>query len=88
MSHHEGYQRDTELRRRINAFLQSAFQLPEDDYYARLNPTSLLALKSALSDINNALTMQLTLGFLDWASRTLPIDKVAIAEIRAVVLGM
>lgn len=80
------YRRSDDIRNRINAFLQSAFLLPEDDYYARLDLKSLLGLKSALSDINNAVTMQLTLGFLDWAAISLRIDKPAIAAIRADVL--
>lgn len=80
------YRRNDDLRGRINVFLKSAFLLPEDDYYGRLNPTNLLALKAALSDINNALTMQLTLGFLDLVARSLRIDAAAIAEIRASVM--
>ena len=81
------YVRSDELRRRINDFLQGAFGLPESDYYGRLNARDLLRLKSALSDINNAVTMRLTLGFLEWVSRTRPIDAAASAEVRASVLG-
>ena len=81
------YQRDNELRRRINAFLQNAFSLPESDYYSKLDLPKLLSLKSALSDINNALTMRLTLGFLDWAAMALSFDTESINKIRASVLG-
>lgn len=80
------YQRDNELRRRINSFLQNAFDLPEEDYYARLDLDNLLSLKSALSDINNAVTMRLTLAFLDWAAKTFSFDAAAIAQVRAAVL--
>ncbi len=81
------YRKDEELRRRINAFLQLTFELPDSDYYAKLDTKSLLMLKSALSDINNALTMQLTLGFLDWVATALPLDLAAISRIRSAVLS-
>lgn len=81
------YQRDHELRYRINAFLQNAFALPEGDYYSKLDLQKLLSLKSALSDINNALTMRLTLGFLDWAENALSFDADSISKVRASVLG-
>lgn len=81
------YLKDEELRRRINAFLQLTFDLPQDDYYAKLDLKSFLALKSALSDVNNAVTMRLTLGFLDWASKSMPFDAIAISRIRAAVLS-
>ena len=81
------YQRDNELRRRINAFLQNAFSLPDNDYYAQLDLKKLLSLKSALSDINNALTMRLTLGFLDWATTTLSFDADSITKIRDSILA-
>jgi hypothetical protein len=71
------YQKDVELSRRINQFLVQAFGLPKDDYYARLSGTNLLSLKAALSDINNAVTMRLTLCFLEWAARVLSMDALA-----------
>ncbi len=80
------YQRDEDLRQRINAFLQNAFQLPSDDYYGKLNLKSLLGMKSALSDINNTLTMHLTLGFIDWLAATLSLDVDASTKLRADVL--
>ena len=80
------YHREDELRRRINAFMRTAFSLPEEDYYARLDLKNLLLVKSALSDINNTLTMRLTLGFLTWASQALSLDADSIQKIRAEVL--
>jgi len=80
------YHREDELRRRINAFMSTAFALPEEDFYGRLDLKSLLLLKAALSDINNTLTMRLTLNFLDWAAKTLSLDSAAIQELRAGVL--
>ena len=80
------YHREDELRRRINAFIRSAFDLPDDDYYARLDLKHLLLVKSALSDINNILTMRLTLGFLSWASKALSFDACSIQKLRDDVL--
>ncbi len=80
------YHREDELRRRINSFMRTAFSLPEEDYYARLDLKSLLLVKSALSDINNTLTMRLTLGFLNWAFKTLSLDADSIEKLRENVL--
>ena len=81
-----GYSRDEEIRRRINAFLEGVFQLPSDDYYARLNLNGLLGLKSALSDINNALTLRLTLRFLDWLEQVLAFGPEESKRLRMSVL--
>ncbi len=80
------YQRDAELRRRLNAFLCDALRLPEADYYEFLDLQKLLGLKSVLSDINNALTLRLTLGFVDWVSNALEFDAVTKNRIRIDVL--
>ena len=80
------YQRDEALRTRINKFLQEAFNLPADDYYAKLDVKKLLGMKAALSDINNVLTMRLTLGFVEWAGTILALDTAATSELYAKVL--
>ena len=67
------YDRNTEIQTRLNEFLVSAFDLPVKDYYGSMNLTKLLGLKSVLADINNALTLQLTLSFVNWISKTLSI---------------
>lgn len=87
MTSNKTYQRDEALRQRINAFLQDAFQLPADNYYGKLNLISLLGMKSALSDINNALTVRLTLGFVDWVVDALSLDQNASLKLRADVLS-
>ncbi|MEZ0208681.1 MAG: hypothetical protein ACAH17_00690 [Candidatus Paceibacterota bacterium] len=81
------YHREDELQRRINAFICDAFALPDEDYYARMNLKHLLSVKSALSDINNILTMRLTLSFLSWAARALTIDAADIQKLRDIILG-
>lgn len=80
------YHREDELRRRINAFLCEAFVLPKCDYYERLDLKTLLSVKSALSDINNVLTMRLTLGFVSWASKNLKLDESSIGRMREEIL--
>jgi hypothetical protein len=80
------YQRGEALRLRINAFLRDAFALPEADYYSRLDTKVLLGIKAALSDVNNALTLRLTVQFIAWVQRTLKIDESATTEIRSSVL--
>jgi hypothetical protein len=87
MGSQEIYQKDGEIRRRINTFLRDAFELPDSDYYGRLDLKNLLGLKSALSDINNAVTMRLTLGFLDWVAKTLTLDAAAASQLRTSVLA-
>lgn len=80
------YQKDVELKRRVNQYLAGAFGLPLDDYYGRLSMSDLLGLKAALSDINNAVTMRLTLCFVDWIARVLELDASAISLARNAVL--
>lgn len=81
-----GYRRDIELRRRINRFVCETFYVPEKDYYGEMGLQALLGLKSVLCDINNTLTMRLTLGFVDWATTTLQLDQAAHARLRKDVL--
>lgn len=76
------YQRDQELRRRLNTFLHDTFDLPDIDYYGRFDLKELLSLKSVLSDINNTLTMRLTLGFIDWIGKVLYLDETTISAVR------
>lgn len=82
------YHREEALRFRINAFLRDAFGLPEADYYARLDIKSLLRVKAALSDINNALTLRLTLKFVTWIQAALQLDDEARATVLASVLSV
>lgn len=82
-----GYRRDAELRKRINRFVRETFHLPEKDYYGDMDLQALLELKSVLSDINNTLTMRLTLGFVDWVAATLHLDHAAHARLREDVLN-
>jgi len=83
----DSYRRDEELRRRINSFLIKSFHLRSDDYFAKMDLGSLLELKSVLSDINNTLTMRLTLGFAEWLAQVLKMDQVVLDQLRSDVLS-
>ena len=63
------YHREEELKNRLNNFFITQFSLPEDDYYSRLDSEKIISLKIALSDINNLLTMKITISFVNWISK-------------------
>ena len=80
------FNREENLRRRLNAFLSRSFELPEHDYYARLNTETFLGLKSALADINNILTLRVSLAFVEWVAARLNLDARAKLELETMVL--
>ena len=63
------YHREEELKNRLNNFFITQFSLPEDDYYSRLDSEKIISLKKALSDINNLLTMKITISFVNWITK-------------------
>lgn len=80
------YSRESEIRKRINDFFSSNFSLPKEDYYSKLTPEAILSLKTALSDINNMLTMKVTLAFANWVSSRLSLDEIAREGLIKIVL--
>jgi len=80
------FNREESLRRRLNAFLSLSFELPEHDYYARLNTEAFLGLKSVLADINNILTLRVSLAFVEWVAVRLNLDASAKLELETRVL--
>ena len=64
MSNH--YNREEDLKDRLNTFFQKHLRLPEEDYYSRLDQEGFSELKSVLSDINNIFTVKVTLAFVEW----------------------
>jgi hypothetical protein len=80
------YDREQSLHVRLNAFLVEVLGLPGADYADRLDLASLLTFKSALSDINNLITVKLALGLADWVADRFQLDPVDRAEIRKFVL--
>ena len=81
------YNRESELQRRLNAFLEHEFGLPEADYYSRLDLNGFLRLKSILSDINNIFTLKVSLSFAKWITSHLDLDGTAREKIVSQILG-
>ncbi len=80
------FDREENLRSRLNAFLSRSFDLPEQDYYARLNAEAFLGLKSVLADINNILTLRVSLAFVKWVALCLKLDAQARLELETMLL--
>lgn len=80
------YDREQSLHTRLNEFLINVLGVPEGDYADRLNLASLLSFKSALSDINNLITLKLALGLADWVADRFQLEAVHRAEIRKIIL--
>ena len=53
------------LKKRLNNHLKKLTGI-EKDYFSDLNQNDLLELKSVLYDINNVLTLKVTLSAADW----------------------
>lgn len=71
----ERFTKGINLQQRINSTFNEVFELPEKDYYASLDLDKLLKLKSALSDINSAISIKLALEFLKWVSIALTLSE-------------
>lgn len=69
------YNRETAIRSRLNDFMSVHLGLPEMDYYGNLKPESICALKSVLADINNLLTLKVSLSFVEWVTSRLSLDE-------------
>ena len=74
------------MRITINLFFIQEFGLPEDDYYGRLSLDGFLHLKSILSNINNILTLKVSLAFVDWAVINLRLGQEAKEKMRSNLL--
>ena len=81
------YDRDSELQSRLNAFLADDLGLPSVDYYSRLDLAGFLKMKSVLSDINNILTLKVSLAFAQRASSLLGLDRDTTRRIESQVLA-
>lgn len=77
----EVYDRESQLQKRFNTFLEKDFGLPDADYYERLSLDGFLRMKSVLSDINNIFTLKVTLAFSEWVSNHLTLSNMAKQEI-------
>jgi hypothetical protein len=81
------YNREAFLRERLNTFLTRELGLPVSDYYDRLSVEALLSLKSVLADINNILTVKLTLHFISWLVSSFQLGEADALRIRETVLA-
>ncbi len=61
----------------MNVFLKSELGLPDENYYSRLGLEGFLRLKSVLSDINNILTLKVSLAFAEWVTLHLELNNAA-----------
>ncbi|MDE2422032.1 MAG: hypothetical protein KGO49_12735 [Gammaproteobacteria bacterium] len=82
----ERFTKGVNLQQRINTTFNEVFELPEKDFYASLDLDKLLKLKSALSDINSAISIKLALEFLKWVSTALSLGEQEIDMIRNDIL--
>jgi hypothetical protein len=60
------YDREIELKTKFNKTVISLLGISDKDYYSVLRTDQILTLKSALSDINNLITLHLTLSLAGW----------------------
>ncbi|WP_024929976.1 hypothetical protein [Methylophilus sp. OH31] len=80
------YDREHELQARLNQFFVKEFNLSEKDYAVNLSLLALLNLKTVLSDINNTITLKLSLGLADWVSQKFELNESATNELRKSIL--
>ena len=80
------YEREKHLKSKLNAYLSQQFNLPTKDYYACLDAKGIIELKLVLSDINNILTLKVTLAFADWLVQQYNLDKEAEATLKSIIL--
>ena len=69
------FDREIYLKDRLNTFLSEEFNLPISDYYSLLSLNGFIQLKSILSDINNIITLKVTLSFVDGVATKFNLDK-------------
>ena len=77
----EYYERTEDLKNKINGFLGELTGKAED-YYSKLSQDELIEFKSALSDINNILTLKTTYSFVEWLSASLSLSGNKTQEIK------
>lgn len=81
------YNRDYQLKERLNAFLTVKLGLPQHDYYGNLSASDFLELKSALSDIHNTITLKVAHAFSNWLANRFDFDAEARTQIQRAILA-
>lgn len=75
------YNREQILKDHFNNFLREKIFLPERDYFSKLSLEDFLELKSVLKEINDIITLKLTLKFVNWLKNYFTIDEQTYQEI-------
>lgn len=60
-----GYSRQLDLEEKFNRYWNQALKTNGEDYLKRLTINDLVEMKKAISNINNLITLKVTLGFID-----------------------
>lgn len=60
-----GYSRRLDLEEKFNRYWNQALKTNDVDYLKRLTINDLVEMKKAISNINNLITLKVTLGFID-----------------------
>ncbi|WP_289137753.1 hypothetical protein [uncultured Brevibacillus sp.] len=69
------YNREVELMGRFNQFVTDKITGIRDDYYSRLSVEDFEDIKTTLKDIQNIITYQTTVHFIDWVGERFPYVK-------------
>ncbi|MBW1804089.1 MAG: hypothetical protein JRJ85_25565, partial [Deltaproteobacteria bacterium] len=81
------YDREEELRNKLNKSLIEVLSIPLKDYVSTLSIDNLINLKKVLSDINNTITLRLTLTFVKVIATKFQLSEPDTIIIRKSVLG-
>lgn len=60
------YNRESDLMNKFNNMIENLRNVEGPDYYSKFKTINLIGLKSALSSINNVITLRLTFSLADW----------------------
>ena len=70
-----GYSRQLDLKEKFNRYWNQALKTNGEDYLTRLTTEDLVEMKKAISNINNLITLKVTLAFIDVICRLGIIDS-------------
>ena len=60
------YDREAALKTAFNSAVVRLLGIEEKDYYSKLTTDQMLSLKTALSDINNLITLRMAFSLAGW----------------------
>ncbi|BFH67378.1 hypothetical protein J27TS7_16330 [Paenibacillus dendritiformis] len=69
------YDREAELKERLNQFIANKITGSNEDYYSRMSVEDFEDIKTTLKDIHNIITYKTTIRFIDWVSDRFPYVK-------------